>query len=222
MKLACLVLVLIGFVATGLADESVAVVVKSRGDVDITPNGKVKSVDARKGYVLKHKDKMVTAKGAFCAIKFLDDKSLLRIKENSSCIIEGTRRRSTIEKNIFVEIGTFFASIFKQKTTFQVTTPTSVASVKGTRFWIIQSKVTSETKYICIEGVLEVENKAGKVLVRRGQTGIVYSKTRLPIVRLTDSGDIPGDEDNGSDKSLDFEFNDANGQKKVLRVQIQD
>lgn len=222
MKFTCLALILLGCFTIGLADENVAVVVKSRGDVDITPNQKVKSVDAKKGYVLQHKDKLKTAKGAFCAIKFLDDKSLLRIKENSSCIIEGTRKKSTIEKNIFVEIGTFFASIFKQKTTFQVTTPTSVASVKGTKFWTIQNKITSETKYVCIEGVLEVENKAGKVLVRAGQTGIVQSKTRLPIVRLTDSGDIPDEEESSSEKSLDFEFNDSNGQKKVLRLQIQD
>jgi hypothetical protein len=205
------------------ANEKVAVIVKLSGDVRLTAAKSFKSVTAKKGQILQDGDIIETGAEAYCAIKFLDDKSLLRIRENSTCTIEGKREGKSIIKNIFVEVGSFFLSLFEQPKKFTVSTPTSVASVKGTKFWVIQRGQSGETRYICTEGSVEVSNKAGKVLLRRGQTAIVLSRNSSPEVRLTKSGDFPLEDGfhDGATRELEFEFQNDNGQKKTIRIEIE-
>ncbi len=119
-----------------------------------------------------------------------------------------------------MEVGSFFANLFKPKGSFKVATPTSVASVKGTKFWVIQR---SPTKYIVEEGVLELENETGKVLVRQGQTAIVESQTSTPEVRLTTDDDIPSETDGeGAFGELDIGFQNDRGEQKILRIKVQE
>jgi len=201
-----------------IAADPIAVIVKSRGNVDLFRSNSSKSLSVKKGQVLYDGDKIRTGPGAFCAVKFIDDKSLLRIKENSSCIIEGKREKDYINKNILVEIGSFFTSLFKPRGKFTVTTPTSVASVKGTQFWIIQLE-DGRTVYIGIEGLVDLINDAGRVLLRSGQTAIFTSQNQLPDIRLTQEGEIPFLNDSYENfKTLEIEFRDANGQIKKLRL----
>lgn len=215
-------LLLVVMISGTLLAENIAVVIRARGDVRVTPANAVKSTQVRKGQVLKAGDKLQTGENSFCAIKFLDDRSLLRIKQKSSCTIEGKRKEKAIEKNILAEVGSFFLSLFRQKENLKVTTPTSVASVKGTKFWVVQPQPLGPTRYVCTEGLVEIKNDAGKVLIRKGQTAEVLSKSQLPQVRLTSKGDIPQDESDGSGGgTLEFEFNDASGQKKVMRIELQ-
>lgn len=219
--LAIVIAWLLGALARG--GEPVAVVIKFEGDVQVTPENSDKSERAKKGRVLNSGDKLETGPGALCAIKFLDDKSLLRIKEKSRCVIQGEKRNNTINKNIFIEIGSFFARLLKPQGDFKITTPTSVASVKGTKFWILQFGQSGETRYICTEGVIEIRNTPGKVLLREGQTAIVTSRSRMPVVRLTQPGEIPTDENaQGQMRTLEIEFTDSKHTKRTLRIQLQD
>jgi len=222
-KLAFLpVMLMLLFASQAIAAEKIAVVVKLRGDVSVTRGKSFKSFQAKKGQILEDGDMLATGEDSFCAIKFLDDKSLLRIREKSNCTIEGKREGRSIVKNVFAEVGAFFFSLFGQPKGFKTTTPTSVASVKGTKYWVIQLGQSGETRYICTDGVIEVRNQAGKVLVRKGQTAVVASRSRLPQVRLTNAGDIPSGSGGASaERELEFEFSDGSGQKKVLRLQLQ-
>ena len=214
----CLILLLISTFI--FADDNVAVILKTIRDVKVTPTNQVKTVEGKRGYALENGNKIITGDKSFCAIKFLDDASLLRIRENSSCVIEGKKEQNKIDKNIFVEVGSFFASLFKPKGSFTVTTPTSVASVKGTEFWVIQH---SPTKYIVTkDGPLEVENETNKVLVREGQTAVVASKTSEIEVYLTKEGEIPSDNDGQTIKDLDIGFKNDNGEEKTLRIKVQE
>ena len=165
--------------STGLlAQESVAVIVKLKGTVQVTPPNSQKSSDARKGTILKDGDRLETGAASFCAIKFLDDKSLLRLKENASCVIEGKRDGDVIDKNIFVEVGAFFASLFKQRGEFKVTTPTSVASVKGTKYWVIQLGRSGPTRFVIDEGDAVVQG-----LEMRTRTGELDQGVRSALIR---------------------------------------
>ena len=203
------------------AEENVAIMLKVRRDVRVFPTNKTNAVQGKRGYVLQHGNKIETGARSFCAVKFIDDKSLLRIRENSTCTIEGEKEQNKIDKNIIVEIGSFFASLFKPRGSFKVTTPTSVASVKGTKFWVIQQ---SPTKYIVEEGVIEVENDAGKALVRAGQTAVVESRTSEIQVYLTRPGEIPPeiDEQQPGTQELDIGFQNGQGEEKTLRIKFQE
>ncbi len=205
----------------GLARDKVAVVIKVSGTVTMTRGGDFRSTPVKKGQILEDGDMLETGEDSFCALKFLDDKSLMRIREKSSCTIEGKREGNSIVKNVFAEVGSFFFSLFGQPRGFKATTPTSVASVKGTSFWVVQF-ATGETYYICTDGIIEVRNSVGKVLIRKGQTGIVTSRSQMPEVRLSRAGDFPSEtEGGGATRQLDFEFTDGSGQKKVLRLELE-
>ena len=217
-KFLFIIIFILFYTAQMWAEAPVAVIIKSRGKVFLYHEKENKPRLIKKGQVLYSGDKIRTAAASSCAIKFIDDKSLLRVKESSSCIIEGKRVNKVINKNIVVEVGSFFASLFKQRGKFMVTTPTSVASVKGTQFWIIQMG-DGRTVFIGIEGLVDLVNDAGRVLLRSGQTAIYTSRNQLPEIRLTREGEIPPlDDGRESLKSLEIEFRDASGQQKKLRI----
>ncbi len=202
------------------ADDFVAVVIKSKGKVTLTRPGENRTWKAEKGMVIRSGDRIETGVASFCAIKFLDDKSLLRIKEKSECVVEGKKEQGRIDKNIFVEVGSFFASIFKQRGQFLITTPTSVASVKGTKFWTLQQR-NGPTTYIGIEGLIDISNKGGRILLRAGQTGIVKDKNTPPIARLTNPDEVPLEEEGDENRQfIEIEFRDADGKRKVMKIEV--
>lgn len=214
-----LLLLIIFAVSIAMAADPVAVILRDRGKVDVFRKDKATSQDARKGMVLYDGDKIVTNASSICMIKYTDDKSLLRIKANSSCVVEGKKEAEKIDKNIVVQFGTFFVDLFRPKGKFTVTTPTSVASVKGTKWWIIQE---SPTKYIVIEGMIDCENEAGKFLVKAGQTAVFESATEAPLITLTNQADIPTLEDEAGDRqTLEIEFQDADGKSKKMIIDYQ-
>jgi hypothetical protein len=210
--------IILGVSIAGAADP-VAVILRDRGKVDIFRKDKATSQDARKGMVLYDGDKIVTSASSICMIKYTDDKSLLRIKANSSCIVEGKKEAEKIDKNIVVQFGTFFVDLFRPKGRFTVTTPTSVASVKGTKWWIIQE---SPTKYIVVEGMIDCENKAGKFLVKAGQTAVFTSDSEAPSITLTNQADVPTfEEEVGDRQTLEIEFQDTDGKTRKMIIDYQ-
>ncbi len=217
-----IILLILLFITLAFCADPVAVVIKDKGEVSLLRKDETKSREVKKGTVLFDGDKISTKEVSFCAIKFIDDASLLRIKEKSTCVIEGKREEEHINKNIIVEIGTFFTSLFKPRGSFTVTTPTSVASVKGTQWWTLQLS-DGRTIYIGLEGLIDLSNSAGKVLLKAGQTAIYTSASELPEIRLTQSGEIPIWEEGFEGlKSLEIEFMDADGQVKRMRIDYQE
>jgi hypothetical protein len=217
-----IIVIILLFLALAFCQDPVAVVLKDKGEVTLLRKDETKPREVKKGTVLFDGDKISTKEVSFCAIKFIDDGSLLRVKEKSTCVIEGKREEEHINKNIIIEIGTFFTSLFKPRGTFTVTTPTSVASVKGTQWWTLQLS-DGRTLYIGLEGLIDLSNSAGKVLLRAGQTAVYTSASELPEIRLTQSGEIPTlEEDLEGIKSLEIEFMDADGQTKRMRIDYQE
>ena len=119
-------------------------------------------------------------------------------------------------------MGTFLASLVQPKGKFTITTPTSVASVKGTQWWTIQM-LDGRTMYICLEGLLDMDNDAGKFLLKADQTAIFTGKDKTPEIRLTNSDEIPSDEESLGDlKSLEIEFKDADGKTRKMIIDYQE
>ncbi|MBN2364890.1 MAG: hypothetical protein EH225_01910 [Calditrichaeota bacterium] len=203
------------------AADPVAVVYKPKGTVEVMKSDDAKAQDARKGMVLYDGNRIKTGESSFCAVQFFDDKSLLRIKEKSACTIEGKKTEEVTDKNVIVEIGTFFASLFQPRGKFTITTPTSVASVKGTQWWTIQL-LDGRTIYICMEGSIDCENNAGKFLLKAGQTAIFTSMNSSPEIRLTNPEEIPQEEEAGRMESLEIEFKDPEGQTRTLIIDYQE
>ncbi|MCB0284611.1 MAG: FecR domain-containing protein [Calditrichaeota bacterium] len=198
------------------AADPVAVVIKAVGDISVKNTTSGKSVTAKRGTRLNDGDKIATGKNGRLAVKFLDDNSLLRIRPNSTLIIEAKKEQNSVAKNVIVEVGQIFSRITKQKSSFRVTTPTSVASVKGTEFWTVQ-EFKGATTYFGDEGTVEISNDAGSALMHEGETGYVTSKNSKPIVRKTKPGEKPTFEEGDAPDEFEFEFENESGNKKLLK-----
>ena len=152
-----LIILLFTFIFSVALPNKIAVATKVKGPVEIMPIGKKGFSDLEPGTILSDGDKIRTGPSGFTAIIFIDDKSTLKVKDNSEVVITGKRTAASISKKINMDEGTIRATVKKQNTDFVIQTPTSVASVKGTDFWLLSDPETGD-QIIGIEGIVGLVN----------------------------------------------------------------
>ena len=179
--------------------------------------------DLKAGTILSSGDKIRTGKSGFTAIIFIDDKSTLKLKGNSEAVITGQRTAASISKKINMDIGTVRATIKKQNTDFVIQTPTSVASVKGTDFWLLTDPVTGD-QIICVEGTVGLVNsETGEdVDVTEGMSCISIPDGTLELSETDPSSipDDPSDEQEGPSQ-IRIYLEGPNGEQKVMVIEYQ-
>ncbi len=204
-----------------IGGDRIAVATKVIGSVEYV-RGKDFAKSVKKGHIIESGDKITTAKGGFVALLFIDDKSALKVKENSEVIISGNKNNRAIAKRIGLKGGTIRAQVGKkQNRDFIVQTTVSVASVKGTDFWVVSDNNNGDS-VIGIEGVIQLTNKISgdKIDIPSGITGLATKDGQLQSFN-TDPKTIPKDPsgDNIGNQKLKIEFKDANGKKKTLVIE---
>lgn len=204
-----------------IGGDRIAVATKVIGAVEYV-RGKDFAKSVKKGHIIESGDKITTAKGGFVALLFIDDKSALKVKENSEVIISGNKNNQAIAKRIGLKGGTIRAQVGKkQNRDFIVQTTVSVASVKGTDFWVVSDNNNGDS-VIGIEGVIQLTNKISgdKIDIPSGITGLATKDGQLQSFN-TDPKTIPKDPsgDNIGNQKLKIEFKDANGKKKTLVIE---
>lgn len=218
MKHIALILIVAAF-AFGQKAKAVAIVKKAKGLVYITHDGK--EVKVKRGTKIYNDDQIVTKEKALVAFVFLDDKSLVRVKENSVFKVKGQREKNSIAKNIVLEIGDVFASVTKQKGEFRIESPTSVASVKGTKF-SVDFDSNGLTKTYVYDGLVEVASKAGggTTQVGKGQKVVTQKDGSQEKTTMSESEQKNIDEDTDDDDLMEFilEFENDAGEKKTLKI----
>jgi len=205
-------------------DKDIALVLKTSGPVQIGAGANTWQ-DATRGTRLHAGTQVRTGDQALAAIVFTDDKSLLKVRSNSKVVINGKREAAAsgtqrIVKTISMEIGELWAKVTKGAAPFRVETPSGVAAVKGTIFY---TALTGDGKMIiiCLDGVVELLNSLGSVLVNAGQTGIC-APDQMPESHASTPGEMPNwANDDGGNGELEIEFQDQNGQKKKLKIRYQ-
>ena len=216
-------IVLSFFVFSFVLGSKIAVVTKVKGLVEIMPTGKTEFYDLKAGTILSSGDKIRTGKSGFTAIIFIDDKSTLKLKGNSEAVITGQRTAASISKKINMDIGTVRATIKKQNTDFVIQTPTSVASVKGTDFWLLTDPVTGD-QIICVEGTVGLVNsETGEdVDVTEGMSCISIPDGTLELSE-TDPSSIPDDPSGEQEgpSQIRIYLEGPNGEQKVMVIEYQ-
>jgi len=189
----------------------VAIVLKSIGDSQAKQTKGWNKIT--RGSQLFSGDQLQTKKGGYAAVMFVDDKSIVKVKPNSVLKIQGTREGKSISKQLVMDVGELFVKVSRQRGSFQVATPTSVASVKGTEFWVLEG--TGGTTIVGLEGIVELVNKASgnTVSVNAGQTGS-SDKDGNVNVEETKEGDVP---DQGAlEDTIKIRFKDADGTERYI------
>ena len=205
--------------------ETIGRVMKSNGTVLIKPMGSSSySVKAKPGQAVSNGDAIRVGEASFAVVIFLDDKSVVKIRENTDFqFVETSNTRSLI-----IDQGTTLHNVNKdnRKKTYRVETPVSVASVKGTEFSSFHDAVSGVDKFVGKSGNFEVLNSISGAIVNvgPGQKAVSNALGQL-IPAPAEPGDFPEDPDGESSPEQDNEQRqnegDSQGQPQEQNQQNQ-
>ena len=203
------------------AQDQIGVTTKVFGNVEIFKK-KGSSIKLKQGSILSIGDQIKTSRGSFAAIIFIDDRSILKIKENSILTLNGQRKRGAISKEINLQGGSLRAQVTDQnRKNFTIESSVSVASVKGTDFWFINDNDNGQDFVHGLDGLIELTNKNSGISVdiEAGITGFSNIDGNLQT-KKTDPKILPADEVDPETKtnSIEIEFLDSTGKKKKLII----
>jgi len=170
----------------------IARLVKAEGQVFLKRLGmNTFSESAKAGVAILNGDQIKVGGTGFAAVIYIDDRSVIKIKENSKFSFMDSQNTRTID----LEHGTILNNIKKERRSksFRIQTPVSVASVKGTEFAAIISQ-TGVEQFICKEGSFEVLNMISGQTVNVGPGQKAFSNATGDLVQAVASPkDYPAD-----------------------------
>lgn len=113
--------------------KNIALLFKSKGNVELKKQNAVGFQKGRRGNRLNNGDILKTGKAGQAALVFTDDKTLMRVWENSNITIHGQKEEKTIAKRVEMASGLLFFNVRKQqRKALRLETPYGVATIKGT------------------------------------------------------------------------------------------
>ncbi len=207
---------LIIFPAALSSKDIIAYIGDVKGDVKVTRSNPGETESAKIGMFLFPGDNVKTGKESYTAIVFQDDGSRLKLDSNTNLTLDATRQQKKLNKKMYLGVGKMWAKVVKKRgTDFQVRTPTSVASVKGTKF-IIEELEIGETWLWVLEEAVQLSNETGTWTINEGS----YAKATTTTV---ETGSIEGGcpiVDPGMHKMI-FYFEDQSGQTRELTIEFE-
>jgi len=211
---------LVGEAAGQTAAGPIAVVLKVKNEVSQRADASSPWAPAVKGEPLVPGHEIRTGTDGFCAVIFRDDRSLLKLNGSTDVQLRAQPGPGgTLAKSLWLSAGGIWAQISKQTGVgFQIETPTSVASVKGTTgFDAVDAN--GNTTLFGLQGIWEFSNRLGSVTVGAGYQG--YSNgTETPKVTKTPPGGGPPRL--GDDELLPGEKRvPGDGSSQELRIGVQ-
>ena len=154
-------MLIVAFPVTLCAQDVIAYIGASEGDVTITKSAQGDTVDATIGMFLHGGDLIKTGEESYASVIFQDDGSRLILDANTQLTLNATRKEKKLSKRLSLGGGKLWAKITKKKgADFQIKTPTTVASVKGTDFVVHELSNPGETDYWITQDCVQIANEA--------------------------------------------------------------
>ncbi len=198
---------------TPVAD--VAIVIKTVKDVQ-AKIGNSPFKPAQRGQNLNSGDAVKTGEKSFSILRFVDG-SVIRVQENSEIKVRGEKTDGKMEKSVDINLGKLGFNV-KQKPgeQFRFTSPTSVASIKGTNgAYVSDSDGSSLT---IVEGKGEFETKDGKKFqVGAGETAFVTASGESGK-RKASQLELNAAATTGKTGPFRVRFLDADGNERILEI----
>jgi hypothetical protein len=180
---------------------------------------------AARGQTLASGDMVKTGVKSFAVLK-LKDNSLLRLREQSEVVVTGTLRGKEFSKSVDVRQGVVGFNIKKQEPGeyFRFSSPTSVASVKGTGGALLVGDADTLT---VVEGLVLLTNTVSNtsVEVPAGYTGISRPDGTLES-RQSTPAELSAAEDamrtGDEPRQLKLELKNDQGQQRDLIIDFKE
>ncbi len=180
---------------------------------------------AMRGQTLSSGDMVRTGPKSLAIIKFKDN-SLVRLRERSELTVTGTITGGAFYKAVEVQMGVVGFNVQKQRSgeEFRFTSPTSVASIRGTA-GMFGTAAASDTLTVTEGSVLftnRISNKS--VDVSSGFTGISNRDGTIQTRRSSERERRAALEAQQDDqrKKLEIELRDPKGKTNQLKIEYRD
>ncbi len=217
------------------SSESIGIVTKSKGDVNYKKySSETKNKHINIGSELFNNDLIFTGEDGFVKFIYLDDGSSVKIHKNSELYVRGSINKRQIAKQINISNGLLKIDVSKQKSDeFTIVTPTSIASVKGTKFWVDCNGGNGD-RFFGLNGIVKIKNKetGNEINLTSNTTASSLPNGSLDIVQTSsaevneilnfeiDSGEV--DEIDDSIEEMTPEDSMQSEQENELRIKIKD
>ncbi len=197
---------------TDASNTQVALVKKVHKDVNYR-----KSVDeanwekAVVGLILNDGNEIKTGSKSLALVYFIDGSGLLRVRENSILHIYGNKKERLMDKNTFIEKGFIGFDVRKQyeDEEFKFTTPTVVASIRGTSGFLDYSEDSTFTMSL---------DQGNAMLTFLGPQGGEGTLTEGNTVVITNDGNFDFHQQNEEEKNRSSESKRTNVKKLIIRT----
>ena len=203
----------------------VAAISTMKGLVMVKPVGSRKYIPAYKGQMLKSGEWLKTKDGVFVAIVFLDG-SNIKIQQQTEVKITSYRMTAKdLKTNLEMSKGQAWSNVADQGAggEFTITTPTAVASVKGTEFDLEFNEDSGESILTVMSGEVSFSNEIGEIIAGAMEAASA-SKDSGPTKKRISKEDLPSWQDK-TDPGLAFKLKpDKIGKQqtgKIIKVGIQ-
>ena len=203
----------------------VAAISTMKGLVMVKPVGSRKYIPAYKGQMLKSGEWLKTKDGVFVAIVFLDG-SNIKIQQQTEVKISSYRMTAKdLKTNLEMSKGQAWSDVADQGAggEFTITTPTAVASVKGTEFDLEFDEDSGESILTVISGAVSFSNELG-ALMANAMEAASASEGSGPTKKSISKEDLPSWQ-NKTDPGVAFKLKpDVVGKQptgKIIKVSIQ-
>ena len=165
------------FILSISLNDGIALITKSKGTIEYKKNdGTIIKDNLKKGTSLFNNDRIVTGSNGFAKYVYLDDGSIIKVHKNAEVYIYGAIDKRSIIKQINVSSGNVKFEVSKQgKDDFTVVTPTSVATVKGTDFWL-ESDEDDGDQFFGLSGLVNVQNVESNVILQLTRNTTILSQ----------------------------------------------
>ncbi len=197
--------------------DSVALALKVKGDVELSREENVCEIST--GEELINNDELESKEDSFAAIKFVDGSSVVKLFPNSILQINAEKEDGKLNKKSFLKMGNLWAKVIQKTGVFEVETPTTVVSVKGTEFLLTVSEM-GITEIFTFTGEVQVRNKFDNKTssVSAGNKALSTGETELEVTEI-EEGDI--DEETQEYIEEEEEEEELIEPPKVLEIQLQ-
>jgi len=184
------------------AIDSVATTLITKGDVELNRNNIIYQVSP--GDALFNDDEISCRENSYAAIKFTDNSSVVKIFPQSVLLIHSEKKSNgNTEKSNLLKIGEVWAKVTPNTGAFEIVTPTTVASVKGTGF-LLSVDENGVTDLYTVDGSVEFKNRFDGITttVSAGNKGTSNGQGQI-IVEPFSMSDLPKDIRRFMEKEID-------------------
>ena len=235
-----IIIFIVFIISFSFSKETLGLVTKSKGKVEYKNFSEDNfTKDVYRGLGLYGDDRIRTGDNGFSIYRYLDDASSIKILKNSDVEIQGRVDTRNIVKQVEVNNGILNFNIDKQNVSdFTIVTPTSIATVKGTDFWLICNGPEGD-RFFGVEGDVEIKNiESGSIVILQENSVVISNADGNILTQNMSSQDLEqienldeesgeyedSDIDTGLDDSINEELDDSadSDEENIIRLEFED